>query len=272
MPLKFWKKEKREEREGKEKARPKEKEKGREKPKEKKAKEEAKATEVPPAAAAAPKPPAAEVRAEVTPKDPDESIQEIHRGLVDLGLTIPATKDIFAKRIVSFAGGREAFADLYASEPYKVATRALAEWLGIRAAPDFDPERFLGELNTRLSSFGISVGMSDLSWLDQELALRKAHLRLEGRDRIVRFKDARDFVKGVNDLLAAKNLAFLELETWSKEHSFLMARNPDWSKLASTELVVVKDSRTATGGECGDCGGKVGKYWNDCLTCGAIFA
>lgn len=257
MPLKFWKKEKPE----------KEEEKG----KEEKEAEKPKAPPTPTKKAETQEAETEAAKLEARPAEADATIRQVHADLVDLGLTIPATKDIFTKRLVSLPGGSAAFLKEYESEPHKAVTRVLASWLGIHAAPDFDPGKLLTEVNPRLSSFGLNVEVHDLTWLDQELGLRKARLRLGEQDKVVRFKDARDFLKGVNDLIASKKLVFIELETWSDDFAFLMVRDPKWDKLAATDLVVVKEPQTAVGGECGECGAKVGKYWNDCLSCGAVF-
>jgi len=101
--------------------------------------------------------------------------------------------------------------------------------------------------------------------------LRKARLNLDGQDKVVRFKDARDFIRGINELVAARKIAFLELETWSDEFAFMLVRDPKWEKLAATDLVVIKAPQTAVGGECGECGAPVGQNWHDCLSCGAVF-
>src|SRR5439155_480448 len=69
----------------------------------------------------------------------------------------------------------------------------------------------------------------------------------------------------------SRKLAFLELETSADEFAFLLVREPPWDKLKNPELVVIKADQTATGGECGECGAPVGKYWSDCLKCGAVF-
>ena len=129
----------------------------------------------------------------------------------------------------------------------------------------------LKEINPRLSSFKLNVQLKDLTWLDKELNLRKAKLILGDQEKIVRFKDVRDLVKSVNELLAPKKLAFLELETWDDDFAFLLIREPRWDKISGTNLVVIKADQTATGGECGECGAPVGKYWRDCLKCGAVF-
>ncbi len=255
-----------------------EKEKGespQEKPKEAPAKPaEAKAAAKPDAAASAAAPEESKATpspAAPAPADVDAAMGEVHAGLVDLGLTIPGTKAVFSKRVAAFPGGAAAFVAMYREKPYRAGTAILAGWLGFLVPADFEPEKLLGDINLRLSSFKLSVQMSDLTWLDQELGLRKTRLRSGDQERVVRFKDARDFVKGVNELIAPRKIAFLELETWSDDHAFLLAREPKWDKLAATTLVVVKAPQTAVGGECGECGAPVGTNWHDCLSCGAVF-
>lgn len=211
------------------------------------------------------KPPAA------SPEEVAAAVDQVHAGLVGLGLTIPGTKGVFAKRIASYPGGPSAFVRDARGARYKAGTRALERWLGFDATVDFDPPALLDEVNLRLSSFKASVQMTDLTWLDEELGLRKARIRIGNEERVVRFKDARDFVKGINELLAPKNLAFLELETWTNGFAFLLVKDPQWDKLAASDLVIVKAPQTAVGGECGECGAPVGAHWHDCLSCGAVF-
>ena len=213
----------------------------------------------------------AEKPPEAAPTDLDAAVAELHAGLVDLGLTIPGTKVVFEKKVAAYPEGTGAFLATYRAMPYRAGTRVLAGWLGFRAPADFDPEKLLTDVNLRLSSFKLSLQMTDLTWLDQELSLRKGRLRMGDVERVVRFKDARDFIRGVNDLIAPRKLAFLELETWSSDFEFLLVRDPHWDKLAATKLVVVKAPQTAVGGECGECGAAVGENWHDCLSCGAVF-
>lgn len=201
----------------------------------------------------------------------DAIASEVHAGLVNLGLTIPATKGVFTKRVAAYPGGTTAFVEAYETARYRATTNLLADWLAFRAPADFTPEKLLEEINLRLSSFKLTIRMSDLTWLDQELSLRKARLNLDGQDKVVRFKDARDFIRGINELVASRKIVFLELETWSDAFAFLLVRDPKWDKLASTDLVVVKAPQTAVGGECGECGAPVGQNWHDCLSCGAVF-
>lgn len=277
MPFKFWKREKPEKEKGKaeekKKAEPAVKAKAPEVKKGEGMETKAKTEGVVPAPKeeagkgeekpkAAPAPPPAEVEA---------AVAEVHGSLVELGLTIPGTKGVFTKRVADFPGGVGAFVSAYKDKPYRAVTRVLGDWLGLHAPADFDPAKLLGDVNLRLSSFKLSLQMSEMTWLDQELGLRKARMRLADQEKVVRFKDARDFVKGVNELLVTRKLAFLELETWSNEYAFILVREPKWDKLAATSLVVVKAPQTAVGGECGECGAPVGSNWHDCLSCGAVF-
>ena len=259
MPLRFWKKEKPE--------------KGKEEPEET-PKEAAKAKGAPPeekASKPAPEPKPAEPAAPTKPADLASVVSDVHAALVDLGLTVPATKAVFEKRIAAHSGGGAAFLTDYRAQPYRAVTRVLADWLGFRVPEAFEPEALLREVNPRLSSFKLTAEMKDVTWLDKELGLRKGKLIVGDQEKVVRFKDARDFLKGVNEMIAPKRIAFLELETWADDFAFLLVREPRWEKLAETELVVVKADQTSRGGECGECGAPVGKYWSDCLKCGAVF-
>ncbi len=275
MPFKFWKREKPEKEKGEaEEEKPKPPEKKEEPGKEPVAKPEKVESAAPKEAAA---PPVAAVAKAAAPTpaassaDVDAVVAEVHSGLVDLGLTIPGTRTVFAKRVAAFPGGPSAFVATYRERAYRAGTSILASWLGFVAPLEFEPEKLLGDVNLRLSSFKITITMGDLTWLDQELGLRKARLRSADQEKVVRFKDARDFIKGVNELIAPKKLVFLELETWTNDHAFILVREPKWDKLAATALVVVKAPQTAVGGECGECGAPVGTNWHDCLSCGAVF-
>ena len=205
------------------------------------------------------------------PGEIEAVVNEVHGALVNLGLTVPPTRAVFGKRIAAYPGGEAAFVSDYRSEPYRAVTRVLADWLGFRVPDLFEPDALLSDVNTRLSSFKLSVQAKDLTWLDQELNLRKAKLVLGDQERVVRFKDARDLLKSINDMLVPKKLAFVELETWADDFAFLLVREPRWDKIAATDRVVVKADQTAKGGECGECGAPVGKHWSDCLKCGAVF-
>ena len=268
MPLRFWKKEKPEK--GKPEA---ESEKPKAKPKEKPAVQPApiEKAEKPEPVVKKPEEKAAAPAAPPKPGEVEVFVSEAHAGLVDLGLTVAPTKAVFAKRVAAYPGSEAAFVAEYRSAPYKAVTRVLADWLGFRVPEAFELDTVLKEVNPRLSSFKLTLAAKDPTWLDQELNLRKVKLILAEQEKVVRFKDARDFLKGVNDLLVGRKLAFLELETWADDFAFLLVRDPRWDKLKNPELVVIKADQTATGGECGECGAPVGKYWSDCLKCGAVF-
>src|SRR6266581_3752924 len=256
MPLRFWKKEK------PEKGKEEEEEKPKEAPKAKGAPPEEKAPKPGPEAKP-PEPP--------KPADLASVVSDVHAAFVDLGLTVPATRTVFEKRIAAYPGGGAAFLSDYRAQPYRAVTRVLADWLGFRVPEAFEPDALLEEVNLRLSSFKLTAEMKDVTWLDKELGLRKGKLIVGDQEKVVRFKDARDFLKGVNDMIVPKRIAFLELETWADDFAFLLVREPRWEKLAETELVVVKADQTSRGGECGECGAPVGKYWSDCPKCGAVF-
>ena len=268
MPLRFWKKdkpekgkeEKADEKEAKEKtqAKPVREEKG------KAAEPEAKKAEAKkPETKAPPRPP--------QPGEVEAAVNEAHAAIVETGLTVTPTRNVFAKRVAAYPGGEAAFVADFRSEPHHAVTRVLADWLGFRVPEIFEPDKLLGDVNLRLSSFKLSVALKDLTWLDKELNLRKAKLVMGDQEKVVRFKDARDLLKSVNEMLAPKKLAFLELETWADDFGFLLVREPRWDKIAASRFVIVKADQTANGGECGECGAPVGKYWSDCLKCGAVF-
>src|SRR5438046_8522724 len=168
------------------------------------------------------------------PGDAEGAIGEAHAALVDLGLTVPLTKGVFAKRVAAYPGGEMAFVADYRTEPYRAVTRVLGDWLGFRVPEVFEPDVLLKEINPRLSSFKLNVQLKELTWLDQELNLQKADLLLGEQKKIVRFTDVGSLVKSVNELLAPKKLAFLELETWDDDFAFLLIREPRWDKIAGT--------------------------------------
>lgn len=214
-------------------------------------------------------------KAEAKPPQPlslETVVNEVHASLVGLGLTVPPTRAVFGKRVAAYPGGESAFLAAYGSEPHRAVTRVLADWLGFRIPEAFEPEGLLSQVNPRLSSFKLTAQLKDLTWLDQDLNLRKTRIIVGDQERVVRFKDARDFLNALNEMLLQKKLAFLELETWMDDYAFMLVREPQWDKIAATSLVVVKADQTAKGGECGECGAPVGKYWSDCLKCGAVFS
>src|SRR3989442_8711384 len=165
MPLRFWKKEKPEtgkadeaaqELKKKEKAAPPE-------PKPPNPEPEAKKPEPKAASPAGPK-----------PGDAESFVNQAHAGLVDPGLTVPPTKAVFAKPVAVYPAAEAAFVLEYQSTPYRAITRVLIDWLGFRVSEAFEPSAVLAELKLRPSSFKLTIEMKDVSWLDEELNLRKA--------------------------------------------------------------------------------------------------
>jgi len=274
MPLRFWKKDKPEK--GKEEKADEKKEKAETKPAPAVREEKVKPAEPEVKKAGAKKPEAQKPETKAPPRPPqpgevEAAVNEAHAAIVETGLTVPQTRTVFAKRVASYPGGEAAFLADFRSTPHRAVTRVLADWLGFHVPEVFEPDTLLADVNLRLSSFKLSVQLKDLTWLDKELNLRKAKLVLGDQEKVVRFKDARDLVKSVNELLAPKKLAFLELETWADDYAFLIVREPRWDKIGKNAFVIVKADQTANDGECGECGAPVGKYWSDCLKCGAVF-
>src|SRR2546428_6588153 len=140
MPLRFGKKEKPEtgkadeaaqELKKKEKAAPPE-------PKAPKPEPEAKKPEPKAASPAGPK-----------PGDAEAFVNQAHAGLVDLGLTVPPTKAVFAKRVAAYPGGEAAFVLEYQSTPYRAITRVLIDWLGFPAPQPLEPSAALAQNHPR---------------------------------------------------------------------------------------------------------------------------
>jgi len=112
-----------------------------------------------------------------------------------------------------------------------------------RVPETFELDAILKDVNPRLSSFKLALAAKDLTWLDQELNLRKVKLILGDQEKVVRFKTRGTLLKGVNEILASRKLAFVELETWADDFAFLLVRDPRWDKLKNPELVVIKATR-----------------------------
>src|SRR2546429_8792343 len=137
MPLRFWKKDKPEK--GKEEKGEPQVEKGprAEKPASQGAKVEVlepetkKAEEKKPEPIAPTRPPG--------PGDAEAAIAGAHAALVDLGLTVPLTKGVFAKRVAAYPGGEMAFVADYRTEPHRAVTRVFGDWPGFRVPDAFHP-------------------------------------------------------------------------------------------------------------------------------------
>src|SRR5437762_6665635 len=66
------------------------------------------------------------------PGDAEAAIAGAHAALVDLGLTVPLTKGVFAKRAAAYPGGEMAFVADDRPAPRRGGTRVAGGWLGWR--------------------------------------------------------------------------------------------------------------------------------------------
>ena len=249
MPLKFWKKE----------------EKKPTPPPAKPAEKPKKAPEKP--AAAAPPAPAAKPK-----RAPEDIAAEAHRGLVEAGLTIEGTREVFKKRLAEKSGSLEAFVAGYERDPAKAVTGFIASWLGFSVPEKFTLENLLYNANQRLSSFGVQVSANDEVILDEAQGRREVTLSLSEEMTTFEFQTPREVFVAINALLRGRAVRFLELETWSGGYAFMLAKTPRWDKLADGELVVVKAEETAGERECPECGSRVGEKWTTCIACNARLA
>ncbi|HLE45737.1 MAG TPA: hypothetical protein VI915_01950 [Thermoplasmata archaeon] len=244
MPLKFWKKE--EKKPAPPPTRP------AEKPKQAPAKPAAAA---PPVPAAKPKRPAEEVAAEA------------HHGLVEAGITIEGTREVFKKRLAEKFGSLDGFVAEYERDPAKAVTGFIATWLGFSVPDRFTLADLLYNANQRLSSFGVQVSANDEVIVDEGQGRHEVTLSLSEEMTTFEFQTPRDVFAAINALVRDRGVRFLELETWSNGYAFMLAKTPHWSKLADGELVVVKAEETAGERECPECGSRVGEKWTSCIAC-----
>jgi hypothetical protein len=220
---------------------------------------------------AAPAPPAtpAAKPAQKGPATPEELVNGAHRALVEAGLTIEGTREVFRKRVEGEFGSIDAFAQVYRADPSKAVTRFIASWLGFPVPASFTLNELLHSANQRLSSFGIQVNAADERVVDEGSGVREATLTLQEQQAVVEFQTPREVLAQVGEMIQDRGVRFLELETWSDDYAFMLAKSPRWDKLASGKPVVVKAPETATDGECLECGAKVGENWASCIRCNA---
>ncbi len=218
-----------------------------------------------PAAAPAPAPPK-------PPATPEEIVNGVHHALVEAGLTVEGTRDVFRKRVEETSGSLDAFAQEYRADPPKAVTGFVASWLGFRVSARFTLDELLKEANQRLSSFGMAVVASSERVVDREAGMREATFTLQEQETVLRFGTPRDVLGGMNAMIQERGVRFLELETWTDDYAFILAKPPRWEKLASGRPVVIKAPETATDGECPQCGAMAGEKWASCISCGAPFA
>ena len=245
MPFKFWKKED-------------EKKPAPSPPK----KPEGKPPEKSPPKAVEKAPPAAPKRA------PESATADVHRSLVEAGLTIEGTREVFKKRLAEKFGSLDAFEAKVKDDPAVVVTGFVIAWLGFTVPAKFDLPHLLYSANQRLSSFGIQVNAADEVSVDETQGLREATFTLGDSQTVLQFQTPREVFNEINTMIRDRGLRFIELETWSDEYAFMLVKAPNWESLARGEIVIVKAEETATGGECPECGSRVGDRWATCIACG----
>ncbi len=249
MPFKFWKKEA-------QKAAP-------APPKKPEGKPAAKPAEKPAAKA----PAKALEKAAPPAKQPLDVAAEIHRGLVEAGLAMEGTREVFKKRLAEKFGSMEGFEATMTQDPQGTVTGFVVSWLGFTVPAKFDLADLLYSANQRLSSFGTQVSAADEVSVDDAQGLREATFTLGDSQTSLQFQTPREVFNEINSMVRDRGVRFIELETWSEGYAFMLVKSPNWDSLARAELVVVKTEETATGGECPECGSRVGKRWATCIAC-----
>jgi hypothetical protein len=245
MPFKFWKKE-----EAKPATAPPKKSEG--KPAEK------------PAGKAAEKP---SEKAPPAKRGPVDVAAEIHRGLVEAGLAMEGTREVFKKRLAEKFGSIEEFEKTMKADPQATVTGFVVSWLGFTVPGKFDLAELLYSANQRLSSFGIQMSATDEVSVDDGQGLREATFTLGDSQTILQFQTPREVFNEINSMVRDRGVRFIELETWSDDYAFMLVKSPNWERLSRAELVIVKAEETATGGECPACGSRVGERWATCIAC-----
>jgi hypothetical protein len=227
-------------------------------------KPEGKPAAKPPAKAPPTAPPAAPAAPAATP---EEAAKGVHKALVEAGLTIEGTREVFKKRLAEKFGSLEDFQRKMKEEPQASVTGFVTSWLGFTVYEKFDLADLLYNANQRLSSFGIQVDATDEVSVDGAQGLREATFTLGDRQTVLRFRNPREVFNEVNGMIRDRGVRFIELETWAESYAFMLVKSPKWESLARGELVIVKAEETATGGECPECGSRVGERWVTCIAC-----
>ena len=196
---------------------------------------------------------------------------QVHQQLVEVGLTIEGTREVFKKRVEEEFGSLEAFAKEFKAAPPKAVTGFIASWLGFPVPAQFTLDDLLYNANQRLSGFGVQVSATNEMSVRETEGLREATFALGDHKAVVQFRTPRDIFNEINAMMKDRGVRFLELETWSEDYAFMLAKSPHWDKLAASPIVIVKADETATNGECPECGARAGEKWASCTGCGATF-
>jgi hypothetical protein len=246
MPFKFWKKEE---------AKP-----AKAPPKKPEGKPSAKPAEKAPAKAP-------EKAAPPARRPPIDVAAEIHKGLVEAGMAMEGTREVFKKRLAEKFGSIAAFETTMKEDPQATLTGFVVSWLGFAVPAKFDLADVLYSANQRLSSFGMQVNAADEVSVDDAQGLREATFTLGDAQTILQFQTPREVFSEINAMIRDRGVRFIELETWSDDYAFMLVKSPKWDSLARAELVIVKTEETATLGECPECGSRVGERWATCIAC-----
>ena len=206
------------------------------------------------------------------PATSEEIVDRVHHALVEAGLTIEGTRDVFRKRVEETSGSLDEFAKAYRADPAKAVTGFIVTWLGFQVPAKFTLDELLENANQRLSSFGMQVVATNERVVDASAGMREATFALQEQEIRVRFGTPREVFNELNGMIQERGARFLELETWTDDYAFMLAKSPKWDKLTSGKLVVIKAAETATDGECPQCGAMAGEKWASCIGCGAPFA
>lgn len=200
-------------------------------------------------------------------RTPEEIAAEVHKGLVEAGVTIEGTREVFKKRLAEKFGSLDAFTKEYERGPPKAVTGFIASWLGFTVPEKFTLADLLYRSNQRLSSFGIQVSATDEVIVDEAQGRREVTLSLQEDMTTFQFQTPREVFVAINALVKERGVRFLELETWSGGYAFMLAKAPRWDRLADGDLVVVKAEETAGDRECPECGSRISENWATCIAC-----
>ena len=203
---------------------------------------------------------------------PRDVATEIHKGLVEAGLAMEGTREVFKKRLAEKFGSIEGFETTMKQDPQGTVTGFVVGWLGFTVPAKFDLAGLLYSANQRLSSFGIQVNAADEVSIDNAQGLREATFTLGEARTILQFQTPREVFNEINSMVRDRGVRFIELETWSDGYAFMLVKSPNWESLARAELVVVKAEETATVGECAECGSRIGDRWATCIACNTAIA
>src|SRR2546425_6641338 len=139
-------------------------------------KPEGKAAAVEPAKAPA-KPPA-KAPPPAPERPPEDVAVEVHKALVETGLAIEATREVFKKRLAEKFGSLEDFERKMKDDPQAGVTGVVTSWLGVTVSEKFDLADLLYNANQRLSSFGLHLDAGDEVSVDETQGIREATFTL----------------------------------------------------------------------------------------------